>query len=142
MAADALKNRTRRATTALIRRGELVPTACARCGADKTEAHHTSYADPRAVEFLCRDCHLSAHGEIRFARPIRSPAIDALRRRVRALVKEAGGQVPFGRVVGLPQSSVSRYLTGVRLTPALAAALEAHYPELHDLLTAVREEAA
>jgi len=49
-------------TNVLVRRGKLVRTPCAFCGADEVQAHHEDYADPRAVVWVCRPCrreHLS-----------------------------------------------------------------------------------
>lgn len=68
-------DRTRRDTYLLERQGKIArPDVCQRCGARPTgrlgdririEVHHTDYADPWAVEFVCSPCHRIADAEMR-----------------------------------------------------------------------------
>lgn len=44
-----------------IRKGLLVRLACESCGDPKTHAHHEDYSKPLDVQWLCRDCHETAH---------------------------------------------------------------------------------
>ena len=47
-----------------VRRGELVrPDVCENCGFRRrgVEAHHGDYAQPLAVQWLCRECHKAWH---------------------------------------------------------------------------------
>lgn len=48
-----------------IRRGDLVPEPCERCGARPTQGHHDDYSKPLAVRWLCRPCHDAHHAEVR-----------------------------------------------------------------------------
>ena len=64
-------------------------------------------------------------------------AEDELRRRVAVLVVEAGEQQLFARSIGVHQSVVSRYLSGGKLTPAMARGLHAHRADLRALVTTV-----
>jgi DNA-binding XRE family transcriptional regulator len=54
---------TRRETARLVRVGELVkPERCGQCGElGDVQAHHRTYQDPRAIDWLCLDCHTDAH---------------------------------------------------------------------------------
>lgn len=53
MARAALRN--------AIQLGHLQRGACRDCGSGKTEGHHTDYAKPLDVVWLCRRCHLREH---------------------------------------------------------------------------------
>jgi hypothetical protein len=44
-----------------IRKGELIPMPCLRCGNSKTEAHHEDYSKPLDVLWLCNPCHRQLH---------------------------------------------------------------------------------
>lgn len=50
-------------TKMLVKRGLLRRLPCERCGERKTQAHHLSYDDPRAVLWLCQRCHEDWHLE-------------------------------------------------------------------------------
>ena len=54
--------RARRAVEAALRSGRLVRRPCehAGCGDPRTEAHHTNYARPLDVRWLCRTHHSAA----------------------------------------------------------------------------------
>lgn len=59
------KQRARREVANALRQGWLVrPQECEKCGRShkRIEAHHPSYDQPLAVEWLCRPCHGMAHG--------------------------------------------------------------------------------
>lgn len=62
---------------------------------------------------------------------------DDLRLRVRALAAEVGGQRPLGRLLGLNQSVISRFVTGGRLSITLARRLHTRYPALREPVRAV-----
>lgn len=47
-----------------IKKGELVPQNCERCGDEKTVAHHEDYDKPLDVVWLCQPCHKQRHKEI------------------------------------------------------------------------------
>lgn len=46
-----------------VEMGRLLRLPCARCGAARSEAHHSAYSLPLAVEWLCRPCHRRLHRE-------------------------------------------------------------------------------
>lgn len=47
-----------------IKKGELVPQNCERCGDEKTVAHHEDYDKPLDVVWLCQPCHKQRHKEM------------------------------------------------------------------------------
>jgi len=48
------------------RRGKVVPTPCAHCGAaGRVEGHHHDYFKPLDVTWLCRNCHRAEHKRLR-----------------------------------------------------------------------------
>jgi ribosomal protein S27AE len=49
-----------------LRVGSVKRQSCRRCGSPNAQAHHTDYAKPLDVEWLCRKCHRQEH---RSARP-------------------------------------------------------------------------
>ena len=58
------------------RRGDLVPLACEACGGmDGIEGHHTSYAAPLEVTWLCGTCHRAEH--VRLRREARAARLSA-----------------------------------------------------------------
>lgn len=131
------KERTRRATAALVRRGELTPTACARCGSSAVETHHTSYDDPRAVEFLCRPCHGRAHSRPAPAHDTGDPGLDRVRRALAAAIGTRT-QAEMAPLLGVTQPTLSRFLQGVHM-PGLAffAAAARAFPGVRAALVAV-----
>lgn len=61
------KDRARRAVGNAIRAGRIIrPANCEHCGeAVKVQAHHTDYAKPLDVEWLCFRCHREhGHGQV------------------------------------------------------------------------------
>lgn len=56
------RSRCRAYTHVLLKRGKLQKQPCARCGSEKSQAHHPDYSDPRTVVWLCVDCHRETHG--------------------------------------------------------------------------------
>ena len=57
------RSNTRAYTNVYIRRGNLIPAPCAKCGAKKVQPHHHDYSKPLVVTWLCRPCHLAEHGK-------------------------------------------------------------------------------
>lgn len=49
-------------TKRLIKRGEIAPQPCEKCGEEKGQAHHEDYSDPRRLRWLCKSCHIVHHG--------------------------------------------------------------------------------
>lgn len=147
MATFAAKNRTRAATQRLIRLGELTPTPCQGCGAIGVETHHTSYDDPRAVEFLCPACHRQEHRCIDVGAPSQAVAVrSSASLDIRRLLSDFIGDrslTDFAAEVGISQAALSRWMNG-ETTPSrrLVYRIGRRYPELRDLLSQVREEAA
>jgi hypothetical protein len=68
------KNRARQALRDAIRRGKIIPQPCEKCGYPLTDGHHTDYAKPLDVQWLCRTCHIIAHGK----KPRKTPLIPIL----------------------------------------------------------------
>lgn len=62
---DALrwKSKVRSALSSAIKTHRLTPCACEKCGEEKTQAHHDSYAweDRLKVRWLCTKCHAEHH---------------------------------------------------------------------------------
>ena len=61
---DRAKARNR--ITSLLSRGKIIkPTACKKCGkSGPVEAHHPDYRKPLYVIWICKPCHLQAHGKL------------------------------------------------------------------------------
>ena len=55
------KERARATLKVGVRRGKIIRTPCAECGGQKVEGHHTDYAKPLQVVWLCRRCHRLRH---------------------------------------------------------------------------------
>lgn len=53
--------RAHRLTHKAIRLGQLVRQPCEKCGAQRADAHHSDYAKPLEVRWLCRRCHNHLH---------------------------------------------------------------------------------
>lgn len=51
-----------------LRAGRLAKQPCARCGADRAQAHHEDYSRPLDVVWLCVKHHAQRHREIRKAK--------------------------------------------------------------------------
>lgn len=56
-----VKHSCRAYTNTYLKRGNLTKEPCYNCGSDKVEAHHSDYAKPLTVHWLCRKCHLDLH---------------------------------------------------------------------------------
>lgn len=63
-AEDKRRGQCHSAVARAIRKGEMVPKNCERCGAEKTVAHHEDYSKPLDVMWLCQPCHIQRHKEI------------------------------------------------------------------------------
>jgi ribosomal protein S27AE len=58
----AQKSYARKRTRLAVQAGKLErPEECSKCGGADVQAHHRDYAKPLEVEWLCGDCHRSAH---------------------------------------------------------------------------------
>lgn len=51
------KDKARQIVLKAVTSGQLQRLPCAKCGAAKTEGHHTDYSRPLDVQWLCRACH-------------------------------------------------------------------------------------
>lgn len=60
---NAFKLKAHTAVTKAVRRGELIKNPCEVCGEEKSEAHHSDYAKPLEVLWLCRVHHKDWHRE-------------------------------------------------------------------------------
>jgi len=49
-----------------IRSGRLTKLPCYNCGSKRSQAHHPDYSKPLDVVWLCRTCHLAAHGKVAY----------------------------------------------------------------------------
>jgi len=60
-----IKGRARTTVTNAIKLGHLArPNSCSVCGtAGLIQGHHTDYAEPLLVTWLCVDCHNAVHAE-------------------------------------------------------------------------------
>jgi hypothetical protein len=60
---ESMRDFYRSKTAYLISRGDLVrPDFCHHCGKyGKIHAHHTIYAKPLLIEWLCQSCHAKVH---------------------------------------------------------------------------------
>lgn len=58
------KLRARKRVNKARKSGRLQPQPCEKCGAPASlsEAHHTDYAKPLDVHWLCAECHRAEHG--------------------------------------------------------------------------------
>lgn len=86
------KYQGRLATNRLIRKGILIrPDHCPECGATgRIEGHHTDYSKPADILWLCKRCHVRAHGrEVDDARIIKSFELE-----VKAKLEAAKAAVP------------------------------------------------
>lgn len=96
-----------------VRRGDLEPTPCAKCGAVPSRAHHPDYDRPLDVVWLCHGCHKAEHATM---------ALPALTRRPHPIVlvlREQGRtQTWLARRIGRTPQHVNRVLHG--LHPATA----------------------
>lgn len=62
--ADKRRQVAHSAVSRAIRAGKLSPEVCARCGNEKSVAHHEDYDKPLEVIWLCQPCHKQRHKEI------------------------------------------------------------------------------
>ena len=44
-----------------VQSGRLLPLPCEKCGATRTQAHHSDYSKPLDVQWLCATCHQQLH---------------------------------------------------------------------------------
>lgn len=44
-----------------VKRGQLVPKPCEKCGAEPAQKHHEDYSKPLDVIWLCAACHTAGH---------------------------------------------------------------------------------
>lgn len=59
--ADRHKRLARSFVNNWIRRGKLARLPCARCGNQRSQAHHPDYAKPLLILWLCSSCHAKEH---------------------------------------------------------------------------------
>jgi len=82
---DVARSKLRKA----VRRGDIVPLPCERCGASDVEGHHHDYTQPFDVRWLCRDCHSREHAgvakrvRVRYA-PLPAPSLSTRRAQLHA----------------------------------------------------------
>lgn len=62
-ATRAEKQRAHALVTRAIKRGELVRKPCRVCGNPRSHGHHTNYARPLSVRWLCAEHHKAAHAK-------------------------------------------------------------------------------
>jgi hypothetical protein len=69
---DPVRSKAWKITSNAIRDGRLIrPNQCSECQKDcKPEAHHSDYALPLQVEWLCRSCHCRLHRLQSLAEPL------------------------------------------------------------------------
>lgn len=67
------RDKCRRRTIALVKKGRLVRGACEFCAAEKVQAHHENYRRPDYVRWLCPRCHRGVH-HYGWLLPLRLPA--------------------------------------------------------------------
>lgn len=65
----AKRNRARRQARAAIKRGEITPQPCEKCGDGSAHGHHKNYDNALELTWLCRKHHLKAHGK-KLLRPV------------------------------------------------------------------------
>jgi site-specific recombinase XerC len=63
--AEKRKSNTRAYTNVLVKRGQLTKAPCRDCEAEKVQAHHPDYGQPRLVVWLCQSCHRAEHTRLR-----------------------------------------------------------------------------
>lgn len=68
MYSDVEKKQARYTAARAKNKGRLQPQPCVVCGADKVEMHHTDYAQPLVVTWLCHPCHKQQHVHERWQR--------------------------------------------------------------------------
>jgi len=59
---EKAKARARSILRKAVRSGAIEKEPCKECGSKNSEAHHTDYAYPLDVDWLCRRCHMEEHG--------------------------------------------------------------------------------
>jgi hypothetical protein len=62
--ADKRRAKCHNAVARAIKKNELVPMPCIRCGEVKSVAHHENYDKPLDVMWLCQPCHKQRHKEL------------------------------------------------------------------------------
>lgn len=92
----------RQAVLVAMRSGKLARMPCARCGENKTHAHHHDYAKPLEVEWLCDHCHKLEHGRVAQS----SPEMPATARHVLEAERALGRRLPSNAVVYRADSNV------------------------------------
>ncbi len=61
---DRQKYRARKTVENALKAGKLERRPCARCGAEKAQAHHEDYGKPLDVTWLCPKDHKARHREM------------------------------------------------------------------------------
>jgi hypothetical protein len=56
-----MKRNVRDALARAVKNGTVKRLPCEQCGNEKSEAHHTDYAEPLDVIWLCKKCHAKEH---------------------------------------------------------------------------------
>jgi hypothetical protein len=51
------------------KRGKLIKLPCENCGSSDSEGHHPDYSRPLLIVWLCRDCHMAHHDEVKPPKP-------------------------------------------------------------------------
>jgi len=74
-ALELKKRACRMLTAAMVKTGEIERAPCQRCNGRDSQAHHTSYSDPRAIVWLCQMCHAAQHRGRRPAKILSEPPI-------------------------------------------------------------------
>lgn len=65
LAFDREKDNARSYAGIYKKRGKLVPQPCETCGFTDVQMHHDDYSKPLEVRWLCRECHLAHHQNVR-----------------------------------------------------------------------------
>lgn len=60
-----VKDRARSLAGVYKRRGLIKQKPCCKCGSEDSQMHHPDYGKPLTVEWMCRDCHLAHHEELK-----------------------------------------------------------------------------
>lgn len=67
MAMTAEKSKAHRAVAEAVKAGTLTPGSCSFCGtAQSVVGHHSNYAHPLAVEWICKSHHALLHASLRY----------------------------------------------------------------------------